>query len=227
LQDVDAALRELDHAVTHLRLSGVAVGTSVNGDYYDHPRFRPFFAEVERQGVPLFFHPDDVAGADRLVPFYLGRLIGNPHEASLSLLRIILGGVLEDFPGLKLCFPMGGGSLPLLLGRVENGWAVRPEARARTPRRPTEYLRQCYFDTILHSQAAFDYLVSVVPAEHVVMGSDYPWDMGPESPREVIDSSKAITEDQRLGVLAGNVEQLISRPGLARAGGVTATEATA
>lgn len=227
LQDTESALTELDHAVTHLGLSGLAVGTSVNGEYYDHPRFRPFFAEVERLDVPVFFHPDDVAGADRLSPYYLGRLIGNPHEATLSLVRIILGGILEEFPRLKICYPMGGGSLPLLLGRVEHGWEARPEARTRAPRRPSEYLRQCYFDTILHSQSAFDYLVSVVPPEHVVMGSDYPWDMGPDSPREVIDASSAITTDQRTGVLASNVERLLSRAPLASATDSSARGATA
>jgi aminocarboxymuconate-semialdehyde decarboxylase len=209
LQDVDSAVAELVHAVERLGLSGVAVGTSVNGDYYDHPRFRPFFAAVEELAVPVFFHPDDVAGGERLDDFYLGRLIGNPHEATLSLARIILGGVLEQFPGLKLCFPMGGGSIAYLLGRIRHGWEVRPEAKVQAPKSPDEYLRQCYFDTVLHSQEAFDFLVSVVPPEQLVMGSDYSWDMGLEYPRQAIEASAAITAEQKRGVLSGNIERLL------------------
>jgi len=227
LQDIESAIAELDHAITNLGLTGIAVGTSVNGEYYDHPRFRAFFARVEQLEVPVFFHPDDVAGAERLAPYYLGRLIGNPHEATLSLLRVILGGVMEAFPRIKLCYPMGGGSLPFLLGRVEHGWDARPEARELAPRPPIEYLRQCYFDTILHSQAAFDYLVSVVPVDHVVMGSDYPWDMGPDVPREVIDGSTALTDEQRAGVLAGNVDRLLARSGDATRQEAPAEEITA
>jgi len=166
-------------------------------------------AAVEELAVPVFFHPDDVAGGERLDDFYLGRLIGNPHEATLSLARIILGGVLEQFPGLKLCFPMGGGSIAYLLGRIRHGWEVRPEAKVQAPKSPDEYLRQCYFDTVLHSQEAFDFLVSVVPPEQLVMGSDYPWDMGLEHPREAIEDSAAITAEQKRGVLSGNIERLL------------------
>ena len=208
LQDVERAVAELRYGVQTLGLAGASAGTNVNGVYFDDPRFDPFFQCLEELDVPLFFHPDDVAGADRMRDYWLVRLLGNPHEAALSLSRIILGGVLERHPRLKLCFPMGGGSISQLLGRVIHGWQMRPEARVRAPRRPDEYLRRCYFDTILHSEVSLEFLLRTVPPEHVVMGSDYPWDMGQAQPRSFIEASGLPAETQQ-AVLGGNIGRLL------------------
>jgi aminocarboxymuconate-semialdehyde decarboxylase len=188
LQDVERAVAELEHAVGTLGLRGVAVGTNVNGTYLDDPRFDDFFAAAERLDVPVFFHPDSVAGADRLRDYYLVRTLGNPHEVAIAIARLVLGGVLERHRSLKLCFPLGGGSVPYLLGRIERTWSVRDEARERVGESPAAQIRRCYFDTILHSSASLRFLLDVVPAGQVVLGSDYPWDMGEADPAAGIRS---------------------------------------
>lgn len=208
LQDIDRAVDELVYAIETLGLVGVALGTNVNGIYFDHPRFDSLFAEIERLNVPVFFHPDEVLGEERLQEYWLIRLIGNPHEAATSLAHLIFGGVLERFPGLKVCFPMGGGSFGHLLGRITHGWDVTPEARKKAPRPPREYLERCYFDTIIHSPSSFEFLLKVMPPSHLVLGSDYPWDMGLADPRCLVEES-SLSDRECLGVLAGNLGYML------------------
>ena len=208
LQDIGRSLEELEYAVGRLGLRGVAAGTNVNGRYLDDPSFEPLFEAAERLRVPIFFHPDDVAGADRMADYYLTRLLGNPHEVALALARLILGGVVERFPAARLCFPMGGGSLPFLLGRVENGWRVRGEANAHTERPPAESLRSCYFDTIVHGPEALSFAIATVPATQFMLGSDYPWDMGEPDPVRAVEALD-LDDDDRRRVLGGNAVQLL------------------
>lgn len=210
MQDVGLAIAELRYATERLGLVGAAIGTNVNGDYLDHPRFEPFLAAAEQAGVPVFLHPHHVCGGERLGRYGLSRAIGNPHEAATALCRVILGGVLERHPRLKLCFPMGGGSIGPLLGRVTHGWSVRPEARQKAPQQPAEYLRRCFFDTVLHSADSLEFLLGILSASQLLLGSDWPWDMGVAEPRRLIEDSSLDDEDRR-AVFAGNVDRLLSQ----------------
>lgn len=196
LQDVERAIDELGYAVHTLGLRGVAAGTNVNGRYFDDPEFEPLFSALQDLDVPIFFHPDQVAGAERMADYYLTRLIGNPHEVAIALARLILGGVVERFPGVSLCFPMGGGSLPLLIGRVEHGWRARQEASGLTARTPLESLRSCYFDTIMHSTRSLSFAFDLVPAANFMLGSDYPWDMGERDPVGMLESLAGLGDDR-------------------------------
>lgn len=209
LQDVGLAIEELEYAVTRLGLRGVAVGTNVNGRYFDDPLFDPFLAAVERLGAPIFFHPDEVAGSDRLHDHYLIRLLGNPHEAAISLARLILGGALERHPRLKPCFPMAGGSMPLLLGRVQHGWEVRPEARAMTSIAPREQLARCYFDSIVHSPEGLAFVSKTLPAGNLMLGSDYPWDMGEADPVAAVNGLRGLTPAESTAILGGTASRLL------------------
>ena len=210
MQNVDLAIEELHHAVDRLGMVGVAIGTNVNGVYLDHPRFAPLLAEVEASGVPMFLHPDHVGGVERLGGYGLTLALGNPHEAATALCHVILGGVLERYPNLKLCFPMGGGSIVPLLGRITHGWSVRPEAGALAPQPPVEYLRRCFFDTVVHSSESFEFLLNTVPTSQLLLGSDWPWDMGLTQPRSVIEDS-SLDGELRDAVLVGNVSRLLTR----------------
>lgn len=209
LQDVEGAVAELRHGVKELGLVGASAGTNVNGVYFDDERFEPFFEAVQELDVPLFFHPNNVAGEERLKEYGLTQIVGNPYDAAISLSRVILGGVLERFPALKLCFPLGGGGISFLLGRLQHGWEVRPEARTRAPRPPAEYVRSCHFDTILHSSLGFRGLVEVMPADRLLIGSDYPWEMGEREPRRMVESSGLAPAECR-AVLAGNAGRLLN-----------------
>lgn len=213
MQQVDLAMAELEYALDELGMVGACLGTSVNGTYYNDPAFTPFLEMASELRVPLFIHPDDVAGYDRVKDFGLRYLVGNSHESMLSFLHLALSGVLDRFPDLQVCFTLGGGSLPYLIGRIDHGWAVRPESRVATSRPPSTYLSQCYFDTIVHSAPAFRRLAETVPSSQLLLGSDYPWRMGTAEPRRLIEEDPGYGPLDRAAVLSGNAARLLSRSG--------------
>jgi aminocarboxymuconate-semialdehyde decarboxylase len=120
--------------------------------------------------------------------YYLWNMYGNPSETGLTAADLILSGTLERLPSLKILLSHGGGTLPYIIGRFDHGFEVRPEPRSRIKRAPSTFLRQFYFDTITHSTDALRYLVQHAGADHVLLGSDYPFDMGYEHPQEKVDS---------------------------------------
>jgi aminocarboxymuconate-semialdehyde decarboxylase len=181
LQDVTAAIAELDRATVELGLRGVEILTSINGVGLDTPTLDPFWAEAERLDVPILIHPHDVAGAERLDGYYLRNLIGNPTETAIAGARLLFSGVLERFPSLRIILSHGGGSLPHISGRLRHGFAVRPEARERA-RDPLAQLGRLFYDTIVFDPLILRHLVAVVGASQVVLGTDYPFDMGEEAP---------------------------------------------
>lgn len=182
LQDAKGAIRMLESAVRTLDAAGIAVGSNVNGVYFDDGRFDDFLAAAADLQVPLFLHPDNVVGSDRLQPYGLRWLVGNAIEASVALSRLLLGGVFDRHPQLKLCVPLGGGGIAQLIGRMDHGWEVRPDARTSSLRRPSEYLDRCWFDTVVHSARPLRYLAEEVGLERLVLGTDFPWAMGVADP---------------------------------------------
>lgn len=208
LQDAGAAAEELARAMEQ-GLKGAEVCTHVNGRNYDDPAFRPFFAAAERLGAFLFFHPHSPTAADRLGRYYLGNLIGNPLETTITIASLVFGGVLDRYPGLKLCFAHGGGYACYGIGRMDHGYAVRPEPRAELQRPPGEYLRRCTYDCIVHSHRALHFLLDTVGPESVLLGSDYPFDMGYADPVGWLLEVPGLSEGVRAQVLGGNAARLL------------------
>lgn len=209
LQDTDRAIAELERAVKDLGLRGVSLGTNVEGRYFDDPSLFPFLEAAQDLDVPLFFHPTNVAGEERLGAYSLVQMLGNPHETALSLTRLILGGVLERLPNLNVCFPHAGGSIAMLLGRIDHAWRVRTEAHIATPHPPSEYIQRCYFDSISHSRESLDLLLRYVPVNRVLLGSDYPWDMGDTEPVRSLPFLASLDAGSRAMVLGGNAVELL------------------
>jgi aminocarboxymuconate-semialdehyde decarboxylase len=209
MQDPAAALAELERAAKLAGIRGVYLGTNINGHDLSEPSYEPIFAACARLGLPVLLHPLSVIGAQRLKPFYLGNLLGNPFDTAIAAAHLVFGGVLDRHPKLKVCLPHAGGALPYLYGRLRRGQRVRPEARDRA-RRPFEaYLTRFTYDTISHSPEALRYLVNLVGAERVMVGSDFCFDMGYEKPVDVVEGLKGLTRsDQRL-VLSENARKLL------------------
>jgi aminocarboxymuconate-semialdehyde decarboxylase len=181
LQDVAAAVAELTRATGELGLQGVEILTTINGIGLDTPTLDPFWAAAERLDVPILIHPHYVAGAERLDGYYLRNLIGNPTETAIAGARLLFSGVLERYPGLRIILSHGGGALPQISGRLRHGFAVRPEARERA-RDPLAQLNRLFYDTIVFDPLILRHLVEVVGASQVVLGTDYPFDMGEDAP---------------------------------------------
>ncbi|HEX7592762.1 MAG TPA: amidohydrolase family protein [Anaerolineae bacterium] len=177
LQDPKAAATELRRAVTQLGLRGVEIGAVMENVPLDDPRFDPFFSAVEELNVPVMLHPYYVGPKPQLGDFYMTNLIGNPLETTIAAARLILSGCLDRHPQLKVILVHAGGFLPFQIGRLDHGYAVRAETNANIKKLPSSYLSRFYFDTITHANLPLKFLIDLVGKEHVVIGTDIPFDM--------------------------------------------------
>ena len=207
LQDVPLAIAELERIIP-IGLKGVEVGTHVNGVYLGDARFRPFWDACESLGAFVFVHPVEGGGRAELRDYYMWNVIGNPLETSVAAGHLILSGVIEAYPRLKILLAHGGGALPYLRGRLDRGFKMRPEINQVIPHPPSEYLKRFYFDTITHDPAVLRGLVEFVGPDHVWLGSDYPFDMGDEHPAQIVRAAELGAEAEAK-ILGGNAAQLL------------------
>jgi aminocarboxymuconate-semialdehyde decarboxylase len=208
MREPERAPEELERAVKELGFRGATIGSNVLGKNLDAREFAPLYAKVQELDVPVFIHPVNVLGRDRLGDYELDNLIGNPTDTAVAAASFIFGGVLKEFPRLKFYLAHGGGSCPYLCGRWDHGWRVRPGARGRIDRPPSEYLKRFYFDALAHSTPALEYLVASVGAERVMLGTDYPYDMGDTEPVTKIWASSCLSKAEREQLLGGNATAL-------------------
>ncbi len=207
LQDVPLAIKELERLMKS-GLKGVEIGTHVNGVYPGDARFRPFWEACESLGALVFIHPVEGGGRAELRDYYMWNVIGNPMETTVAAGHLILSGVMDAYPRLKILLAHGGGALPYLHGRLDRGFQQRPEINKVISRPPTEYLKQFYFDTITHDPVVLKSLVDFVGADHVLPGSDYPFDMGNENPVDLVHSANLGTENEKM-ILSENASRLL------------------
>ncbi len=178
LQAPELAAAELKRAMRDLGLRGAMIGSNIRGRNLDDPALEAFWAAAAELNAFIFIHPHAGAAGDRLGSYYLKNLVGLPFETTIAAASLVFGGVLERYPNLKICLSHGGGFVPYQAGRFVHGFDVRPEARVQLKGRPEDSLGRLNYDTILHSRQALEFLVDAVGAEHVMLGSDYPFDMG-------------------------------------------------
>jgi aminocarboxymuconate-semialdehyde decarboxylase len=209
LQDSNTAVAELKRAMHELGLLGVEIGTNINGVYLGDPQFRPFWAAAEELGAVIFIHPVPGLGGPTNKEYYLWNAYANPAETALTAAHMILSGLLAEHPQLKICLAHGGGHLPYQIGRLDRAYQVRPETRRRISAPPSTYLKKLYFDTVTHSAAALAYLIDLVGVEQVLMGSDYPFDMGYERPAELVQQLPGLSEAGKQAILGGNAQRLL------------------
>lgn len=211
VQDVKAAIGELERAVTVLGLKGAELDTIVNGENWDEPKFRPLFKAAEAMGAVLFFHPQPqhnfmLARAGRLG---LVNSLGVIVEDAIVVAVLILGGILEECPNLKVCVAHGGGPACLAMGRLDRSWHGSPAVRKHTKQPPSAYQRRLYYDTVVGSEAALRFLLDQVGADRVVLGSDWPFVPWHPSPVAWVQGMKSLSEDEKERILWRNVEALL------------------
>lgn len=208
MQAPHVAVAELRRAMTKLGLRGAMIGSNVQGKNLDDPSFNPLWQTAEELGAFMFIHPFGVAGADRLRSYYLVNLIGNPVDTTIAAAALVFGGVLDRHPKLKVCLAHGGGFVPYQFGRWIHGWNVRPEPQQNIEDSPEAALSRFIYDTIVHSNVALEFLVKSVGPARVVLGSDYPYDMGMYDGVRRVWALK-IPEIDRLAVLGGSATRLL------------------
>jgi len=204
LQVPDEALKELERAVKKLGLRGVEVGSHVGKRELGDEAFWPIYKALEEMNVPIFIHPHHVAGLDRLEDFYLSNLIGNPLDTTIAAANLIFNGVFEKYPGLKIILAHAGGQLPYIIGRWEHGYEVRPEPKEKVHQPPRVFLKNFYFDTITHNPDALRYLIAFAGSDHVLLGSDYPYDMGDSNPVQTVSKLSGIKAGDRRKIMRDN-----------------------
>jgi aminocarboxymuconate-semialdehyde decarboxylase len=178
MQAPDKAADELKRAMTKLGLRGTMFASNIMGKNLDDPSFEPVWATAEELGAFVFIHPNNVAGADRMKSYYLNNLIGNPLDTTIGAACLYFGGVLARHPKLTVVLAHGGGFTPYQAARWEHGWQVRPEPKKNIAKQPVDIAKRFYYDTILHSAPVLEFMIGHVGADRVMLGSDYPYDMG-------------------------------------------------
>jgi aminocarboxymuconate-semialdehyde decarboxylase len=208
LQDVVLAIKELERVIK-LGLKGVEIGAHVNGMYPGDASFRPFWEACESLGAFVFIHPVEGGGRAELRDYYMWNVIGNPLDTTIAAGHLILSGVMDAYPRLKILLAHGGGTLPFIHGRLDRGFKQRPEINKVISRTPTEYLKQFYFDSITHDATVLRGLVDLVGADHVLLGSDYPFDMGNENPVELVRAA-GFDPETEAKIIGGNAMRLLN-----------------
>jgi len=186
MQAPELAVKELERC-KNIGLRGVEIGTNVNQLNLGEPQFFEFFQACQELGMAVFVHPWDMMGERDMQKYWLPWLVGMPAEVSRAICSLIFSGTLERLPQLRICFAHGGGSFPATIGRIEHGFNVRPDLCAvDNPHSPRRYLGRMYFDSLVHSSEKLDYLIKLVGADQVALGSDYPFPLGEAAPGELI-----------------------------------------
>ena len=189
LQDTGLSVSELKRC-KEIGLLGVEIGTNVNQLNLGEPRFFDFFAACEELGMAVFVHPWDMMGEKDMQQYWLPWLVGMPAEVSRAICSLIFSGTLERLPQLRIMFAHGGGAFPATIGRIEHGFDVRPDLCAvDNPHSPRRYLNRMYFDALVHDASQLAYLVDLVGADQIAMGSDYPFPLGEPLPGALIEQS--------------------------------------
>ena len=205
----EAAVEELNRLHKSLGLRGIEIATNVAGADLSEPRFRPIFARCEELGLTIFMHPTGFPEASRFRDHYLTNVIGNPLDTTVAVHHLIFGGVLKDHPGLKIVVAHGGGYLPAYSGRVDHAASARPDTCTCIDEMPTTYLKRLYFDALVYTHHQLEYLVAQYGADHILMGTDYPADMGEVDPIGFIEGAKGLDDATRRAILGHNAARLL------------------
>ncbi|PFA24458.1 MULTISPECIES: amidohydrolase family protein [Bacillus cereus group] len=209
MQDGETAVREMERCIKELKLHGIEIGTNINGKNLDDPSFIEFFRMAEKWQVPIFIHPWETLGRDRMPHHNFMYTVGMPSETALAAATLIWSGMMEKFPGLKICFAHGGGSFPYILPRLDQGWQVWPHLRLTTYP-PSHYAKKFYFDSLNYDPINLKYMIERFGHEKIFMGSDYPFLLREIHPGKVIDETLALSEEQKEAMLGGNAASFLN-----------------
>lgn len=204
LQDSKQTLGEIQRISSDLELSGVEFGTNIAGRNLDDEELFPVYEELQSQGLPIFVHPNDFMGKERLSRYYMGIVVGTIAETTVAVTSLIMGGILKKFHKLRFIFCHGGGAIPYQISRIKQGIEVREE-NAGNASFDSETLSHVLFDTVLFDSKAMNLLIDSWGRENVVFGTDYPFNMGNWKSHNLLASSVSGNIDM---ILKGNAERL-------------------
>jgi aminocarboxymuconate-semialdehyde decarboxylase len=209
MQDPDAAVAELERAVREHRFKGVELGTSIEGTPLSDMKFRKVLKTIEQLGLFIFTHPYQCLAQGWMDDYYLRNFIGFPLDTTMMVAHLMFSGALDDLKKLRILLAHGGGYVPYQIGRFAHGHKVRSEPKVNNPSPPRQLFKRFYFDALTHDAQAVRHLFNLAGADRVVIGTDHPFDMGPDSPLGSIDAIPGLTAAEREWVCSRTAKALL------------------
>ncbi|XP_057600300.1 2-amino-3-carboxymuconate-6-semialdehyde decarboxylase isoform X2 [Hippopotamus amphibius kiboko] len=210
MQAPELAIKEMERCVKELGFPGVQIGSHVNEWNLSARELFPVFMEAEKLNCSLFVHPWDMQMDGRMAKYWFPWLVGMPAETTTAICSMIMGGVFEKFPKLKVCFAHGGGSFPFTVGRICHGFRMRPDLCAQdNPTNPKKYLGSFYTDSLVHDPLALKLLTDVIGKDKVILGTDYPFPLGELEPGKLIESMEEFDPETKDKLKAGNALEFL------------------
>lgn len=209
MQHPDAAIAELERMVREYGFKAIEIGTSIEGAQLADRRFRPLLRRAAELGVFVFAHPYYVGAKSGLECYYLTNLLGNPLDTTTCIANLMFSGALDELPELKILLAHGGGFAPYQIGRLVHGHKVRKEAHAQSASDPKTLLRRFYFDSLVFEPEALRYLIDLVGADHIVIGTDAPFDMADDEPAKTLASVPRISHSENHEICCGTALRLL------------------
>lgn len=198
MQDPELAIEELERCMKDLGLAGIQIGSHVNVWNLDDEHIFPILKAAEKYNAAVFVHPWDMLAKERMPKYWLPWLVGMPTETAIAISSMIFGGIFERLPNLRVAFAHGGGAFPGIIGRIEHGFQVRPDLCAvDNDVNPRAYLGKFYIDSLVHDPKMLFYLIDLVGADKIALGSDYPFPLGEEHPGSLIESMVGLSESTK------------------------------
>jgi aminocarboxymuconate-semialdehyde decarboxylase len=211
LQDVTAAIRELEHVVQKLKFSGVEIASHVNGVSIGDARFEPFFAEAERLGASIFVHALRPAGQDRIVGAFAEQAVCFPGDVALACASMITGGIASRHPKLRIAFSHGGGTMSILMPRLTHAWNMFPKAKESLPESPATIARRFYYDELVFEPKAVRFLVETFGQTQILVGTDYPFALGDMTPMKTLENA-ALDVGTLAAITSTNAKRFLGLP---------------
>jgi len=208
MNDVSLAIKELERCMLQLGMKGVEIATNINRKNLDEEEFYPLYKRMEELGAVVFVHPWDMMGWKDMPNYWLPWLVSMPAETSRAICSLLFGGIFKRFPKLKFVFAHGGGEFIGTLGRIQHGFNVRPDLYPNQCS-PRDYLKHIYVDSLVHDEDMLNKLVKELGADHVLLGTDYPFPLGELEPGNLILNSDLDKEDKER-ILYKNAQELLN-----------------
>ncbi len=209
MQDPDAAIAELERVVKEYKFKAVEMGTSIEGEQLAHPRFRPVLKTIEQLGCFIFTHPYACSAKGGMDSYELFNTVGYPLDSTLMVAHLMASGALDELKKLRIVIPHGGGYVPYQIGRFDRAHKHRPAASVDTQSAPYDLFKRFYFDALTHDPRSTRHLINMAGADHVVIGTDNPFNMGYEDPLAALDATPGLTAEERAQIRGGTARALL------------------
>ena len=211
MQAPNLAAIELQRCMLDLGLRGIQIGTNVNGINLDDEMFYPIWEMAEKTGASIFVHPWDVMSKERMQRYWMQWLVGMPSETTISIMSLIFGGVIDKFPNVKFCFAHGGGSFLTTFARIRHGFFARPDLmQLNTEKDPIDYIKNLYFDTLVHDPIVLNLMINMVSENQIALGSDYPFPLGELYAGELVESMTELSNETKQRLLSGTALEFLN-----------------